>query len=174
MFDEDLSCWCGADPAEGWEYREPGWPLCAEHTESEPESDAEDGTVDVFVYGTLKQAYGNYQLVSDLCESAAGGTVEGFVLLDLGAFPGAVPGKGKTRGEVLTLTQPTEALKRLDRLEGVPRLYTRESVTVALDDGTEKTAWMYVLAKDGRRWHEGQVALDDTGAADWHPRQRWV
>lgn len=164
--DFDPLCYCGAPPAEGWADRMPGWPLCGEH--QEPEA----ARVDVFVYGTLKSAYGNFSVVSDLCTEVRAGTVSGFGLVDLGAFPGAVAdADGKVRGEVLTLASPTLALRRLDRLEGVPTLYTREEVSVALDDGTEVPAFMYVLANGDRRWVQGEVAKDANGAHDWHPRR---
>jgi gamma-glutamylcyclotransferase (GGCT)/AIG2-like uncharacterized protein YtfP len=166
--DRSPLCHCGAASAEGWYDRAPGWPLCADHAEAD-----ETGTVDVFVYGTLKQAYGNFAVVDDLFESGAAGTVSGFKLIDLGSFPAALVSDGETiRGELLTLNQPSTALRRLDRLEGVPTLYTRETVTVALDDGTEKTAFMYVLAGVERSWSRGDAGQNDAGEYDWHPAKR--
>ena len=115
----------------------------------------QDQTTSVFVYGTLLTGYGNHGLVSGLVVDVKPGTVSGFRLYDLGAFPGARPAPDfGVRGEMLTLEDPKEALRRLDRLEGVPTLYTRERVTVAFDDGTTGEAWIYVLARthagDGR------------------------
>lgn len=134
--------------------------------------------VRVFVYGTLLTGYANHALVEDLTESADAGTVAGYRLLDLGAFPGARPASGLgVRGEVLTLRNPAEALKRLDHLEGVPSLYTRERVTVALDDGTEVRAWMYVLAA-GRGGGLTPLTATEGGTDSWRAhkpaRKRFV
>ena len=142
------------------------------------ERETETATVDVFVYGTLKQAYGNFQVVSDQFVSGATGTVSGYKLIDLGSFPGAVAKDGATtRGELLTLSHPRLALRRLDRLEGVPTLYTREVVTVALDDGTEREAFMYVMASKDPGWSRGDVEPNADGECDWDPRKsrgfRW-
>ena len=104
-------------------------------------------TVNVFVYGTLLPGYSNHRLVEDLVHSVTAGVVGGFRLLDVGSFPGARPAPAfGVRGDILTLKEPEEALYRLDALEGVPRLYTREWVTVETDAGTKVGAWMYVLS----------------------------
>lgn len=65
-------------------------------------------------------------------------------MLDLGSFPGVVPGDaaegkdGAVTGEVYEVSD--ETFRRLDRLEGHPRLYRRELVETEANG----PAWMYV------------------------------
>jgi gamma-glutamylcyclotransferase (GGCT)/AIG2-like uncharacterized protein YtfP len=67
-------------------------------------------------------------------------------MLNLGAYPAVVPGAAsRIVGEVFEVD--AAILARCDRLEGHPRLYRRDIVT--LDDGTQ--AWMYVFV-DGARY----------------------
>lgn len=133
-------------------------------------------SVRVFVYGTLLTGYCNHGLVRDLVESVDQGTVSGFRLYDVGAFPGARPAERYgVRGELLTLAEPEEALRRLDALEGVPRLYTRERVTVALDSGESVQAWMYVLTPH-RATRLDPLETTEGGADSWRahkPPGRW-
>ncbi len=91
----------------------------------------------VFVYGTLKRGFVNHHWLAG-CGFEGEGTVAGLVLHDLGPFPMAIPGSGAVRGEVFRLA--AEALGRLDRLEGYPRLYDR--MPMPLLDG--RWAWVYV------------------------------
>ena len=125
--------------------------------------------VKVFVYGTLLTGYYNHRLVEELVRATDVGVVSDFRLLDLGAFPGARPADGfGIRGEVLTLDDPREAIQRLDRLEGVPSLYTREKVRVALDDGTFTAAYMYVLAvRESRGNFTPFIEATEGGADSW-------
>lgn len=122
----------------------------------------------VFTYGTLMRDHYNHSVVEDYVLDAQPGTVSGFKLLDLGAFPGAVPAASRgVRGEVFTVdNEDGHAMRRLDRLEGVPTLYTRERTTVALDDGSEVEAWIYVLA-ERRRYKLPEVEVTEGGADSW-------
>jgi gamma-glutamylcyclotransferase (GGCT)/AIG2-like uncharacterized protein YtfP len=91
----------------------------------------------VFVYGTLKRGEVNHHWLegaSWLGESK----LLGVLLHDLGPFPMAVIGDGTAIGEVYAVDEP--GLARLDELEGYPRLYDRQ--VLSLNDGRQ--AWVYL------------------------------
>jgi len=79
----------------------------------------------VFVYGTLKKGFGNHFLLKD-SQFIKVDKVSG-LMYNIGPFPGAVPAKGDNplHGEIYEIDETT--LQRLDRLEGVPHLYRRET-----------------------------------------------
>lgn len=128
----------------------------------------------VFVYGTLMPGERNAAV------AARGGTfgalparLPGFRLLHLlpEAYPAVVPGEPgeEVRGSVLTYAETDwpRALPFLDALEGVhetPPLYTRERVTVRLEDGVAVPAWVYVYAAAGRLAEPGVVPVP---GGDW-------
>lgn len=131
-----------------------------------------NGTVAVFVYGTLKRGRSNHGVVEDLVLDAREATVDGFRLLDCGSFPGARPEDGATvRGDLLTLAFPTAALVRLDRLEGTPHLYTRERVTATTAMGEQVECWIYVLnvsrCARGGGWGWREMGKDEEGHYVW-------
>lgn len=102
----------------------------------------------LFVYGTLMRGFPLHHLLTDQCEFVGAGTVTG-CLLDLGRYPGAVPGDaGFVHGEVYRLLAP-RLLAALDREEGyrpdapARSLYLRRPVEVRLSDGREVSAWIY-------------------------------
>ena len=118
----------------------------------------------VFVYGTLKQGYGNHRLLanSEYCGPAAFVTNE-HTLRDLGAFPGvvALPPRPKDdqgvyigrlflykiEGELYKVTD--EELKALDRLEGHPSFYTRTRTNKVMQgDKTYSKCWIYTLPSE--------------------------
>ena len=96
----------------------------------------------VFVYGTLLKGESNHDLLRRGKFLGATKTQPEFTMIDLGAFP-AIFEQGKTAvaGEVYEVDLATVA--KLDRLEGVPDLYTRKSVE--LQDGSE--AEIYVMSR---------------------------
>lgn len=79
----------------------------------------------LFVYGTLKQGYGNHVFLKDskfLGVDSVRGT-----LVDLGAFPGLLKdGDRPVYGELYEVDHAT--LRNCDRLEGHPNFYRREPV----------------------------------------------
>lgn len=99
----------------------------------------------LFVYGSLMSGLG---LHGALRKSSRVGfdlnpKVRGYQLVDLGAFPGAIPG-AETQfvlGELYAVTN--DVLRELDAVEGVPTFYERIQVRA---DG--HAAWMYVLSKE--------------------------
>lgn len=91
----------------------------------------------LFVYGTLKRGHGNHHQLAG-AGFVGEATMAGVDLHDLGPFPMAISGEGLARGELYRVDAGT--LARLDRFEGVPRLYRRECR--GLDDGRQ--AWIYL------------------------------
>jgi len=101
----------------------------------------------VFVYGTLRKGGPRASFLNG-CAFLGRHTLAGYRLLDLGAFPGAVPGDGGVVGELYELRDEA-ILEFLDAVEGVddaPPLYRRREVAV---DGAP--AWMYVYARESLR-----------------------
>ena len=105
-------------------------------------NDTTNGMARVFVYGTLLSGEPNHRVLADAELLGEASTEPAFHLVDLGAFPALVPG-GKTAvaGEVYKVDNAT--LDRLDRLEGHPRFYRREPIT--LDSGQEALAYMQAI-----------------------------
>lgn len=67
-------------------------------------------------------------------------------LYDTGwGYPAFVPDADgdEVKAELLTVTEAT--LARMDVLEGYPRLYRRETVQAALEDGSVEAAMVYVM-----------------------------
>lgn len=96
----------------------------------------------LFVYGTLKEGYGNHRLLQG-CKKLGNYTlpVGEFCLVDLGWYPGVV------HRHVLGLTTPVtgevyevddETARAVDGLEGYPSLYDREEVETPYG-----AAWVY-------------------------------
>jgi len=102
----------------------------------------------LFVYGTLMRGFALHRLIEERAECLGGGTVKGR-LLDLGAYPAAVPDPhGIVVGEVYRLGE-TGLWRVLDSAEG-PQ-YHREGVAVRMADGREVTAFIY--------WYGGPLDL---------------
>lgn len=91
----------------------------------------------LFVYGTLKRGLANHPHLAG-ASHAGEAQMAGIDLHDLGPFPMAIDGDGRIHGELYRLAE--EQLARLDRFEGVPRLYQRE--LRPLVDG--RSAWIYL------------------------------
>lgn len=102
----------------------------------------------VFVYGTLKKDKGNSYYLRN-SKFVGNGIVQGFTMVNLGSFPGAIDTKnGIIHGEIYEVDQDT--LINLDRLEGYNtfrsnNFYTRQAVNVILKDGSTMEAYMYTL-----------------------------
>ena len=94
----------------------------------------------VFVYGTLLRGEPNNRLLAESEFVTDARTQPEYTMVDCGYYPAVLEG-GETAvaGEVYEVDART--LKRLDLLEGVPRLYIRK--TIKLDDGTE--AEVYIM-----------------------------
>lgn len=88
-------------------------------------------TKPLFVYGTLRDAHPNsaHFDLSGKCEVTRDVVLTGYDIFDLGSFPGVKPGSGSVVGDLFMV--PEEQFDILDQYEGVPSLYTRETVSVA-------------------------------------------
>ena len=110
----------------------------------------------VFVYGTLKRGEKNHHWLEGASWQGEA-ELSGVLLHDLGPFPMAVIGEGTAIGEVYAVEE--YGLARLDELEGYPRLYDRQMLS--LNDG--RRAWVYL----GRPRQVRHAPLVVGGS--WHP-----
>ena len=95
----------------------------------------------VFVYGTLKtggKLRGLNRFEGATIINKAYTEHPDFDMIDLGAFPAAVPGNSVIQGEVWEIDEYT--FGELDTIEGYPTFYNRQLV-----ETTEGSAWMYYI-----------------------------
>ncbi len=94
----------------------------------------------LFAYGTLMRGLPFHALLQGRAEFVATGSVGGR-LMDLGGFPGGLPGgDGVIWGEIHRL-RSADVLVALDSAEG--REFSRRLTPVRLEDGREVRAWVY-------------------------------
>ena len=113
----------------------------------------------VFVYGTLKRGEKNHHWLEGASFQGKA-ELNGVLLHDLGPFPMAVVGEGTAIGEVYAVGD--SGLARLDELEGYPRLYDRQ--VLSLCDG--RRAWVY-LGRPRQVRHAPVVAGGLWRASTW-------
>jgi gamma-glutamylcyclotransferase (GGCT)/AIG2-like uncharacterized protein YtfP len=109
-------------------------------------------SVKVFCYGTLRTGDVRHGVPSFIEMLTPEAYIDGFVMLDLGGFPGLIEGDGRVRGEV----HEYENLETLDRIEGYSEaspdqgLYNRVQVPVFHDDGgvAADDVWVYTFNGD--------------------------
>jgi gamma-glutamylcyclotransferase (GGCT)/AIG2-like uncharacterized protein YtfP len=106
----------------------------------------------IFVYGTLMSGQGRHSHLMEFlpeAQAAASATAD---LLDLGSYPGLIPGAGSVRGELYGFEDVDAVLESLDRIEGYcagePSLYQRVVLQVESGVGAQ-WAWTYVYAREG-------------------------
>lgn len=123
--------------------------------------------IDVFVYGSLKKSYWNHTLMQDSVFVGEATTNETFFMHDVGfpyVFDYPVHDKQPSypvKGEVYSV--PSEVLRDLDCLEGVPYHYQRRIVEVNVN-GEVMSAYMYVTHPDhleGLSGDEGKCKVED-------------
>jgi gamma-glutamylcyclotransferase (GGCT)/AIG2-like uncharacterized protein YtfP len=118
----------------------------------------------VFVYGSLKRGMANHQRLAG-AQFVGAAQLGGLYLYNLGPFPMAVTTDDPTallQGEVYGVD--AAQLAALDRFEGVPRLYGRQSHQ--LSNG--RRVWVYV----GRRHQVRHVQrISHWPPASEHPQQ---
>lgn len=110
----------------------------------------------VFVYGSLRAGMYNHKVMGK-SEFVAEGYLPFFEMFQVSSFPAIVPGHGCVKGEVYLVDDAT--LARLDRLEGHPRMYKRELVTVQAGDVLAQV-WAYV-------WQRSVSGMVPVPAGDW-------
>lgn len=100
----------------------------------------------VFVYGTLKRGFGNHKFLEHSRFIGDARTCPALFMVD-GGVPFVMIEGGPLRqiaGEVYAVDKPT--LRRLDRLEGHPHMYRRETVEVVVD-GNRRNAFIYMMPR---------------------------
>jgi gamma-glutamylaminecyclotransferase len=114
----------------------------------------------LFVYGTLLRGEANHPLIAEARFLGEARTEAAFDLVDMGEYPGLVPG-GSTavHGELYEVSSGARA--RLDELEGHPHFYRRQPIR--LRDGSVADAYLLVPEQAaGRpriasgRWTDGR------------------
>lgn len=139
------------------------------------------GRIFAFVYGTLKEGYGNSQITDDYRVSVTRGWLYGKVY-DLGLFPGLrLKGPEKVYGEIHELRDPEAALQRMDRLEGYREdqpeernFYNRRKVMVnILDDpeGSQVECFVYEFNRPLEEDPEWEDKREKDGI--WDPKNLW-
>ncbi|HVW24098.1 MAG TPA: gamma-glutamylcyclotransferase family protein [Polyangiaceae bacterium] len=104
----------------------------------------EKDRVRLFVYGTLKRGFVRADLMAGATFERCATTQCGYALHDLGAYPALVTAtEGTVIGEVYWVD--AEHLDALDRYEGCPELYQRESIV--LEDGSRAEAYSMTAAR---------------------------
>ena len=129
----------------------------------------------VFVYGSLKAGFSN-NARTGLCEYAQlsdGYTVDTeWTMKSYGGFPAVLEGgKEAIWGEVYVIDDYMMAV--LDHLEGFPKFYDRQMVSVFVDGEDKIEAWMYYMPEDSQyvqpKSTKGVDMLDFNGTkvANW-------
>ena len=121
------------------ELRDPGH-LNDSYAERVAEIDHYFSHRNVFVYGTLMAGERNHHFLSE-SKPEGRAILHGYDKIDLGSYPGAVPGEGSVEGELYEVDLDT--LHRLDLLEGEGDLYLRKCAPVVTEDGQTVFALFY-------------------------------
>jgi gamma-glutamylaminecyclotransferase len=114
----------------------------------------------VFVYGTLKEGYGNHGLLHKAIKVSNATTCEKYGMYESG-IPYVIKDQSKTtiKGEVYLVDGMTFDV--LDSLEGHPVCYKREKIKVLLDNNKKTTAWIYFYPNQcGREISDGVYKLN--------------
>lgn len=138
----------------------------------------------LFVYGTLKQGHLRSSMWPHAPQSIAAGLVRGS-LLDLGAYPGLIPGDDWILGELWSIAADhiPRTLEVLDQVEGYDPtsdrgLYLRRPIPVwhlpspaDAPHGSPSQAYTYLIADEHRIAHARRIApsiiLGELLAAQW-------
>lgn len=91
----------------------------------------------IFVYGTLMKEMSNHDCYLSKSKFLGNAEIEGFIMYDLGSYPGIVGGIGRIKGEIYEVSE--ETLKRIDLLEGEGDLYTKKLISTSLGE-----AYVYI------------------------------
>lgn len=110
----------------------------------------------VFVYGTLKEGFGNHKRLLSTSTKLGDFTTTGeYTMYSLGGFPGVVlRGDTAIHGEVYQVTN--EVFKSLDILEGHPDFYQRKKIAT-----TYGRAWMYYLTDRHEKYLSNKQIVPD-------------
>jgi gamma-glutamylaminecyclotransferase len=99
----------------------------------------------LFVYGTLKRGFPNHYFLDEASYEGKA-RLPGFQMYSCGGFPCIVKADDYVvEGEVYYIDPDRfQIWMRLDRLEGTPRMYKRESHEIWLSDETPWPAQVYI------------------------------
>lgn len=98
----------------------------------------------VFVYGTLMEGEANHGYLEN-SQCLGKGTVEGYVMHDVGWYPAIVPGDGLIIGELYDV--PVGDMPAIDSLEGEGSLYAKKCERVTVN-GENILAFVYIFLED--------------------------
>lgn len=117
----------------------------------------------VFVYGTLRRGGANAHVLGP-SPFVGRASVSGLACFDLGPYPACIRAEQTSRvfGEVFTVDART--LRDLDRLEGTPNLYRRETCSAVLESGETVPAFVYVFVPPIPAW------CPRVRSGRWNPR----
>jgi gamma-glutamylcyclotransferase (GGCT)/AIG2-like uncharacterized protein YtfP len=125
----------------------------------------------VFVYGTLKEGYGNHNhyLKGKAGFISSGRTKEKFKMFNTG-FPVVIDylsRDNRVAGEIYAVDD--SIIRGLDQLEGNGRMYIRGYHDIELEDGSVLPCWMYTGVRGC--WENCDlmepVTADDHGLLNW-------
>jgi gamma-glutamylaminecyclotransferase len=122
----------------------------------------------IFVYGTLRNGFGNHYLLESSTFIGVAKTKEKYALYARGIpFLSRTKAVSTVLGEVYAVDETT--LGRLDQLEGHPTWYRREKAVVVLHDGTEVVAWIYFCDQpEGELIESGDYLQKDSPRRSHH------
>lgn len=115
----------------------------------------------VFVYGSLKNGFGNNCVLQRTNSILVGPAVTEeriYSMISFGSFPGVYRANDqcespyRIQGEVYAVNN--NGMKNLDMLESNGSFYQREVTKVRLDDKTTVDAWMYLLLVEDRDFEQ--------------------
>lgn len=106
----------------------------------------------VFVYGSLLAGEVHHDLLAKARMLGTARTEPVFTLVDLGEYPALlVGGTTSVVGEIYAVDG--DLLAELDQFEGHPKLFKRETITLA--DGTDAYAYVWQHTPHGRAIQSG-------------------
>lgn len=118
------------------------------------------------VYGTLRKGYSNHVLLVDTRFIGTGVTSEPYRLTANGIpFVSKKDPVSKVKVEIYE-TDNEDIISDVDALEGHPRFYKREEISVDLEDGSNVTAELYFC--EGR---ENGTLIESGDYADYRTRR---
>jgi gamma-glutamylaminecyclotransferase len=102
----------------------------------------------VFVYGTLRQAHSNHQLLGDAYCYGTGSTRDKYAMYITSGYPYVISTEARYPivGELYAVDD--ETLDKLDKMEGHPHYYIRREIIVDIET-VEYRAWMYFRHPQG-------------------------
>ena len=120
------------------------------------EDDLLPNPVHVAVYGTLKHAQPNHEILTE-CSLVTTDWCTGFEMVSLGAYPAALESPGHHIHVEVYEVKSQRTLDRLDALEGYPRLYDKKEVVLKGEPaiiyfmhGGQELKKRYPVIKSGR------------------------